>query len=163
MSVALSGQPSWNGCPRMNSQLGGLVDHVVLCPSPWACLNLLGHPSIPAGIRDRPQGQDGVSRGEVETCMPASLFPSPASCWMSRPDNSPLESPSSLCGTPLHLVSVLFSSGRGEDMTPLPISQDHSRDVFNVVSLSWFCWVWSILHWGLGTKQELGLLSFWSS
>lgn len=39
--------------------------------------------SIPAGIQDRPQSQDGVHRGEVETCVSACLVPSPASCRVS--------------------------------------------------------------------------------
>lgn len=61
----------------MNSQLSGLADHRVLCPFRWACLNLLSHPSIPAGIRDRPRGQNGVNKGEVETCVQVSLYLSP--------------------------------------------------------------------------------------
>lgn len=83
MSMASSLQLDWNGCPRLNSRLRGLVPHVALClslhPHPRACLDSLSHPSVPAGIWGWPHGQDGVKRGQVETFEPASLFPSPAS------------------------------------------------------------------------------------
>lgn len=97
----VNGPGRWLSQDELRSR--ALADRALCSPAP-ACQDSLGHPSIPSGTQDWPQGQDGGDRGEVETCVPAPLVPSPASFWVSPPDNSPLKSPFSPCGAPLHLV-----------------------------------------------------------